>query len=456
MKTLSVSLEVISPTAIRLDHAASRTSSSDFIPGNTLLGGLATIHRVLRPEQTEEFEQIFLHGGTLYSNLYPATFKSKDIESMETKEFERLFSRGKTPYSNLYHIPVYPMPKTAQSCKRHKGFLPIEGEDGDGHGVRDSLVDWTVFKLGDSYSSLNRLAALNANKTCKSQDSECNEPLDHFEGYYRRSTINTERLTRTKNETRLQTHTGIDRESGTVREGILYNRQVFEEGSKFWGEIRLVDEALVTSFNSFLQEVKGSELLRLGTGRTRGMGKVRINVEIKETNTVEDRLTNLKRRVEDLDAFTHKTITKFGAGAEDIQKLSKQFFFALTLHSPVILTDEFLRYRSRIDVEALYELFGIAYDKQNEQTNVYNLKSVYSNFSYRRVTGWQELWGTPRTNEYAIDTGSVFLFQCDKDKREKVLDALFNLEELGIGNRRAEGFGRVCVSDPFHLRGEQK
>ena len=437
MKTFSVSLEVISPMAIRLDHAASRTSSSDFIPGNTLLGGLATIHRVLRQEQTEEFERIFLRGETLYSNLYPARLESKEVEWIE---------QG----------PVYPIPKTAQSCKRHKGFLPVKGEDGDGHGVRDSLVDWALFKLGDSHSSLNRLAALNLNKICKFDNSECKEPLDHFEGYYRRSTINSERLIRTKNETRLQTHTGIDRESGTVREGILYNRQVFEEGSKFWGEVRLVDEALVTSFNSFLWAVKESHLLRLGTGRTRGMGKVGINFEIKETDTVKDRRTDFNQRTEELNERIQKGIKDAGAGEKDSEKLKGLYFFALTLHSPVILTDEFLRYRSRIDAEALCELFGIAYDQQSELTNAYNMKSVYSNFSNRRITGWQELWGTPRTNEYAIDTGSVFLFQCDKDKREKVLDTLFNLEELGIGNRRAEGFGRVCVSDPFHLRSEQK
>src|SRR5579859_3796954 len=135
MKTLSISLEVISPLAVRSDHAASRTANSKYIPGNTLLGSLATIHRVLRPKQTEEFERLFLRGETLYSNLYPARLESKGTEWIEQR-------------------PVYPTPKTAQSCKRHKGFLPIRGEDGDGHGVRDSLVDWALFKLGEPYPSL--------------------------------------------------------------------------------------------------------------------------------------------------------------------------------------------------------------------------------------------------------------------------------------------------------------
>jgi len=433
MKTLSVNLDVISPLAVRLDHAASRTVSSEYIPGNTLLGSLATLHRVLRPEKTKEFERFFLHGEVLYSNLYASTPKSREIEWI---------AQG----------PVYPIPKTAESCKRHKGFLPAKDEDSDGHGVRDNLVDWAVFKLGEAYSSHDRLKALQDHKRCKF--SGCGEPMHHFGSYYRHTTINAEKLVQTKNSSRLQTHTGIDRESGTVREGILYNREVFEEGSKFWGEICLPDDRKLTeSFTSFLQTANDSNLLRLGTGRTRGMGKVKL--AFKPADQANDSYENFANRVRKLDGLIHKRLMDT-MGKDVAEKFENVFFFTLTLHSPVILADEFLRYRSRIDVEVLYELFDIAYDKENEQTNVYNLGSVYSNFSNRRITGWQELWGTPRTNEYAIETGSVFLFQCDKGRSNDVLDTLFNLEEQGIGNRRAEGFGRVCVSDPFHLRSEQK
>ncbi len=60
-----------------------------------------------------------------------------------------------------------------------------------------------------------------------------------------------------------------------------------------------------------------------------------------------------------------------------------------------------------------------------------------------------DLWGTPRTNEIAIDAGSVFLFGSTLSKKD-LEEALFGLEREGIGQRRAEGFGRVCVSDPFH------
>lgn len=76
---------------------------------------------------------------------------------------------------------------------------------------------------------------------------------------------------------------------------------------------------------------------------------------------------------------------------------------------------------------------------------------VYQATSTKRVTGWNELWGTPRTNEYAIDTGSVFLFASTVEMNDQLCEALFKLEEDGIGERKAEGFGRVRVSDPFHL-----
>jgi CRISPR-associated protein Csx10 len=445
MKILSVNLDVISPLAVRSDHAASRTANSKYIPGNTLLGSLATIHRVLRPERTEEFEQFFLSGQVLYSNLHPSRFESK-----ETRKEKGWVAQGS----------VYPLPKTALTCKRHKGFPSVGSEKGDGHGVRDSLVDWALFKLGESDSSLDpvkRIKALQDHKRCTVEG--CGEPLHHIDGYYlqyRHSVTNQERRVQTKNSSRLQTHTGIDRDSGTVREGILYNREVFGEGSTFWGEIRLLVDKDFAAFNSFLWEVKRSELLRLGTGRTRGMGKVAINFEAKEGDDVKDRRAKFDQRTKDLDELIHNKIKAVEIGTEDIKKLEEQFFFALTLHSPVILTDEFLRYRSRVDAAVLCEIFDVAYNDQSEPTNAYNLKSLYSNFSNRRITGWQELWGTPRTNEYAIETGSVFLFQCDKSKREKVLDALFNLEELGVGNRRAEGFGRICVSDRFHMRDEQK
>jgi hypothetical protein len=63
-------------------------------------------------------------------------------------------------------------------------------------------------------------------------------------------------------------------------------------------------------------------------------------------------------------------------------------------------------------------------------------------------------------NEYAIDTGSVFLFACNvaegTPEQETLQHKLFELETQGAGARCVEGFGRVCVSDQFHQEREMR
>src|SRR5205809_543287 len=73
----------------------------------------------------------------------------------------------------------------------------------------------------------------------------CSRPMDHFIGYYRRSEDDKLAKAEVEKRKRLQTHTGINRDTGTVQEGILYNRSVFQEHTRFWGLLKL-PEHLVT------------------------------------------------------------------------------------------------------------------------------------------------------------------------------------------------------------------
>src|SRR5207244_5677013 len=126
---------------------------------------------------------------------------------------------------------------------------------------------------------------------CKS----CGKPMVPYSGYYR-SKDGHHMIA--KPDTRLQTHTGINRETGTVQESILYNRRVFEEQSRFWGMVKLNDE-LVPNFQHFIKEVGTSGLVRIGTGRTRGLGKVHLSASLYEDPS--DRFELFKER---LDKFT--------------------------------------------------------------------------------------------------------------------------------------------------------
>ena len=271
----------------------------------------------------------------------------------------------------------------------------------------------------------------------------CKAAIDHLEGFYRRDEHNPSQAGKAKPETRLQTRTGINRETGTVEESILYNRLVFEEGTAFWGLLKVDDQALAP-FQDFIYKDRKEAIpsdniqnfLRIGTGRTRGSGKVAF--EIQMLTEQQNRFGAFKERLELFDGALKKRAKD--CSIEDL----KPYYFALTLHSPTILQDDLLRYEGTISGDTLATLIGLPSGM---------LKQVYQAASVRRVTGWQELWGTPKTNEYAIDTGSVFLFSSTVPPSDTWLRPLFELEEQGLGKRRAEGFGRIVISDPFHREG---
>ena len=427
MKHFYLSVRTLAPLAIRADHAAEGAKTLQYITGTTLLGSLAAGHRLLRPGQQDEFEALFLREYVHFPHLYPALFAKS----------------APTVAINNTNLPVYPLPKTAQSCKRFSGFCYLEGEEVDEkrHGIRDSLLDWATFALLDNNKQppAALLAPFEGHKHCK----ECQQSMEHTSGYYRsaRSDVRQRMLTHTR--TRLQTHTGINREWGTVEENILYNREVFEMGTPFWGEVLLPDE-LARTFKGFVREAEQEEVVHMGTGRTRGMGKVLLKlVDAEDEDVLEDHSV-FKERLLAFDKALQ-------ARAELVQPRAP-FYLAITLHSASILCDPFLRYYSTIDGTLLSTLLEAYLPAEHAPIR---WRRIYQVSGMQRVNGWNELWGTPKSIDYALEMGSTLLFSCSQELDDTLAQALQALEEEGIGRRRAEGFGRIRLSDPFHLEGEQ-
>lgn len=462
MKQFSFTVTALSPLALRSDYAAVGAATAKFITGTTLTGSLAAVHRLLGRD-ADEFARLFLQGNIAYPHLYPASFKNEELQDSTA--------------------PVYVIPKTAQSCKRFGGFQQFEGEeesDDERHGVRDSLLDWAAFKIGSDSAEgdICMLPALEAITACPyagedGTSSACGAALDHLDGYYRWSEDESSRRGKADVNTRLQTRTGINRYSGTVQDGILYNREVIEEGACFQGIIT-VDDAVADAFQDFMVQVcdkstleadreevekdkrVGVGLLRIGTGRTRGLGKVELELTFQsEVGHEEARFTAFKERLALFDAALKARASGYG-----YENRLAPYYFALTLHAPVILHDEALRYRGTLAGETLAELIGLREDvEDNERAEQpqHPLKLLYHAAGIQRVAGWQELWGTPRANEYAIESGSVFLFASsiatEDSAHTTLLRRLFELEERGLGQRCAEGYGRIVISDPFHREG---
>ena len=66
----------------------------------------------------------------------------------------------------------------------------------------------------------------------------------------------------------------------------------------------------------------------------------------------------------------------------------------------------------------------------------------------RRIESWHVGWGLPRPSLIAMAAGSCLVFQveCDLDR-----NLLGQVESEGIGDRRAEGYGRIAFNDPLLL-----
>jgi CRISPR-associated protein Csx10 len=419
MRRIALQLTTLSPLSIRSDHTPDGITTARYIAGRAIIGSLATLHRLFHEQGEPEFKQLFLSRQVLYPDLFPATFDDKA-------------QLGTAEWWNTLNRPVYPAPLTARTCKRYPGFLFAANDSYLGHGVRDSLFAWSIFKLinqGDDIPA-SMLELVKKQQQCE----KCNKATRIAEDYYRRNESMLNRpMIAAHVSTRFQTHTGISRETGTVQQGILYSREVFREQTRFWGLLKTPDE-LAGPLLHFLQEVAESGLLRLGMGRSRGLGKVKLDVQL-----LDDTADTYSAFTERLKTF-HERFTREIDKVPGVRK--PDFTFALTLHSPTILYDELLRYHHSISEATLGRLVDLPAD---------SFRQLYQVTDARRVTGWSEAWCLPRFHDLAMDTGSVFFFASNLGAEETLLRGLYRLEQEGIGEQRSEGFGRVSVSDPFHL-----
>jgi CRISPR-associated Csx10 family RAMP protein len=68
---------------------------------------------------------------------------------------------------------------------------------------------------------------------------------------------------------------------------------------------------------------------------------------------------------------------------------------------------------------------------------------------FTQVTGWSSLWQLPKPTLRALTAGSIYVFSTT-EQISGVVPTAEELEFSGAGLCRAEGFGAINVSDPFH------
>jgi CRISPR-associated protein Csx10 len=326
-------------------------------------------------------------------------------------DFKTIFLEDKVFFPDLWpareNTDSVLLPLSARACKRY------------GISHQRSLTD----------SLLPEMAQTKAEHVCP----ECNGKLDRVGGYLLSSTP----IEQLHLGSRLRMNTAIDGATGSVAHGQLFSHHTIighhlpgdkserePEDILFKGRV-YVNLADIAPFEKLRKLTDDEKYLSFGNSRSRGLGEVEI-VRWQET-TAE--IPSLQTRWQD-----------FNRAAKKFSQNKTEKYFSVSLVSHLCLRDKFLRpILSEIDAQH----FDPTLVEDNELPRF--VASV-------TVPGWNAVLGMPKPDSVALGRGSVWLFRIEASKEFEILPKLAALEKNGLGERRAEGFGRLSICHPFHYQ----
>lgn len=352
-------------------------------------------------------------------------------------DFETAFGDG-ARFGFLYPVPTedwsgFPLPLTARSCKARPGFLPEDGEGGlvdDGHGMRDLLQPrLRQFIRGERGGIPN---------ACAHPQCEANERLDRHRGMAARKYLPSEgrfAYHSVKVRRKLLLRVGLDRRTETAADGVLYALDAAVPGKEgtlhfagtWWGSLEQ-QQALRRLLQAACEPQGDGWVVRVGTARARGLG--RAVVAIAQEGPF---LPSLEQR---LEAFQ----PRFRGALVDPDHL----YFALTLRAPLLVRDRDGLPCGRPDAAVLAPYV------ENLPAGL-EFVGQASAVEWEVWDGWAMAWGLPKPLVTALAPGSVLVYRSPAKEREAVLAFLGEVEERGLGERTAEGWGEAVTCDPFHV-----
>jgi CRISPR-associated protein Csx10 len=383
-----LTVRTLAPMALRATRAALQ-----FAPGLRHIPGTA-----LRGSLTEQYLQ----------NGQP-----------EDKIFHSLFLEEKVLFSDLHPVSPdengklppgisRPLPATARACKRHKLRHP--------GSLTDSLLRLELAAVLDHRRPLD--------KEEWSRCPTCENDRDRLVGIYTSGSD----FKSVDAYLRLSTGASINRATGTAEKEQLFSFDVLEEGQFFRGRLRFQDMSLLEDLKR-LTPIGGT--LRLGMGKSRGLGRLEV-VNWQESRRTEK---HLEQRWDQLNMAVRRLWRHFEAAEPEGE------YFSLTLESSLIQRDPHL----------LWPQTGIPDPPELDLPADVEPRRCVLNTTV--IQGWNAALGLSKADAPALGPGTVLLYRLgDTAQRTSVLGRLKQIENKGIGERRAEGFGRALVCDPFHFR----
>lgn len=308
--------------------------------------------------------------------------------------FLELFESGRAIFENLRpakgNAEGFPIPLSTRTCKTNGGW--------ERHGVEDYLLKG----MGD---------------VCHHK-SDCTAQLASCAGWYAGDMGDAKPVVV---ERRVTMHNQISDNEGTTEPGVLFATHEIEPGTKFCGYVRLLDDEVKKIFESHCKPVSA-----LRVGRDSG----RVKVTIGGAQVMKEPYA--------------------GKGAFDARFPKKDPVpeFTLTLMSDAILRDEHGRFHRTLDLEYLKTELECQELRVVEQGD---LPSCYARS--RSVTSWRGTHHLFAPKVMAVVQGSAVRLEYTGKSPEELTalrDSLERLEQRGLGEQRAQGFGRVLVNDRWH------
>lgn len=237
----------------------------------------------------------------------------------------------------------------------------------------------------------------------------------------------------------LRTHNTVEDEKQrpTERVGGLFTYEAIRAGQTFRGTVRM-SAVLWKKVRGHPDVLKGLACGELSIGQSRKdeYGAVSLEYVSADTAMPEGRLWSPKLREE---------------GGKN--------YLVVYLLSDLLIRGAYLNYSLRLDdlKDALSAALGVELQDVQDWEAVEGRKGVRKSplggshghcVRVGRRESWQTRWGLPRPSLSCFQAGGVLLFQVT-DPEKWDTERARKLVQEGLGDRRAEGYGRVLLNPPF-------
>jgi CRISPR-associated protein Csx10 len=415
MAQLEITVRAKSPLSLGTMKAYAGTliETGDYVVGAQLRGALGALRNFVSPAEQAEIDQLLGAPGQA-GILFPNCYLSNDK-------------------------PAYPLPFTAQTCKRKSGFVGDDKKDKDHHGVADTLLMQLAY---------DRIAGADGEWPIplpfQYKCPKCGHRTEPFTGVVESRGLRN--YTKPEVSSHRQTRVAINRARLTAEESQLYTVQAIDEGSFFVGVVE-VDDARVELARKWL-----ARITRIGGRTSRGFG--RVAVEVKDARLSE----SLWNRLESFNQKYGEFEADLRAIAHEPPAPETRTLFTINLRSDALLRTREGLPTLRFDATMLRDtLNGLLTEEERDRYSLdsFNFELIAEYTQPQIVSGWQTAWQLPKEVLLASRRGGLYVFAAetgdDANRQEDLTTLLEKLEAAGIGEMCEDGYGQIVVCDPFHL-----